>query len=682
MPNDIIKVSNIKAVPLYLDNFSISTSYNPDTREINIKLNGEQETYNLNNTNGYIEIVADIELDETIPSREDMISLTYTNENAVQYANNGVLTTPIRISGFSGLVAFNKITNYGLKTNSVSSKEEQVANLKMYQKEAEANFQMALVNNTTMDLKNVKVLGNIPQQGNVTIGDYTFKNTIEATLKTPININSNSAKIYYTNNAKATLDLSDAKNGWNDNLSEVANPVLYMVIIPSMAKGTNLIGNYTMGIPANLEYDKQLRTTYVAYYETELSNVTVKAKPVGLETGKVQVTLQATVGTDTLENNSIVKAGEVIKYKITEYNPGSNDATNVKISSLVPEGTVYVEPIKGIEKEDGMTDGGYEHAGERYYDEIETTKIEKTIDVLASKESKILEYEVRVKNNIKKETIENQTTVMYGENIEVKSNVLTNKLEEGTIRVTLKRVATVGALMPKETGQYFVIVENISNVEQKNIDMKFNVSSEGALTLKHVEEFEKETFETKPEWTINSIAAGEYKIYNVFFELEYIRDGKLEELLNVVATQNGVKYRSNVYKQILNGFDLEMKMESSNEGEYLKTNDLIEYNIEIKNNSQIPLGIMFIDNIPEQLSIRKIEVDGAIKQENVLDNSINMNLDLKEKSTMVIKIYTIVDYDRARLENETITNMAKIEYYGDELANTQVIKHIIESIVI
>ena len=51
LPNDVVKVSNIKAVPLYLDNFSINTSYSQDTREINIKLNGEQERYNLNNTN-------------------------------------------------------------------------------------------------------------------------------------------------------------------------------------------------------------------------------------------------------------------------------------------------------------------------------------------------------------------------------------------------------------------------------------------------------------------------------------------------------------------------------------------------------------------------------------------------------------------------------------------------------
>lgn len=682
LPNDITKVSNIKAVPLYLDNFSINTFYNSETSEINIKLIGEQAKYNVSNTNGYIEIFADIELLETIPSREDQITLTYTNEKVVGYENNGIISTPINISGFSGLVAFNKITNYGLKTNSVNSKEEQIGNLKMYQDEAEANFELALVNNTDTDLKNVKVIGNLPVQGNTTVGDYTFENTVAATLKTPINLEVNSSIIYYTNNAKATLDLGNTENGWKVNLAEVSNPVLYMVVIPYMAKETNLVFNYTMNIPANLEYDKQMRTTYVAYYETELSDVTVKAKPVGLETGKVQATLEATVGTGSLENNSTVKSGEVIKYKITVVNTGSNEAKNVKISALVPEGTVFVEPVKAIEMEDELVEDGFEHAGEIYYKEIETTTVEKTIETLSSKESITFEYEVRVKNDINKENIENQATITYGDSIEVKSNILANKLEEGNIRVTVKRVAYTEGLMPGAVGQYYVIVENISDVEQKNINMKFNIPTQDILTLTHIEEFGKEVLETKNEWTIDSIPAGEYRVYNLFLELEKIKFGKLEEQLNAVATQNNIQYRSNVYTETLYGFDLEMKMTSTNEGEYLKTNDIIEYQIEIKNNSQIPIGIMFEDNIPEQLSIQKIEIDGNIRQENLLDNKINIVLDINENSTITIKIFTIVDYDRARLENETITNIAKVLYAGEELASTQSVSHIIESIVI
>ena len=183
--------------------------------------------------------------------------------------------------------------------------------------------------------------------------------------------------------------------------------------------------------------------------------------------------------------------------------------------------------------------------------------------------------------------IENQATITYGDSIEVKSNILANKLEEGNIRVTVKRVAYTEGLMPGAVGQYYVIVENISDVEQKNINMKFNIPTQDILTLTHIEEFGKEVLETKNEWTIDSIPAGEYRVYNLFLELEKIKFGKLEEQLNAVATQNNIQYRSNVYTETLYGFDLEMKMTSTNEGEYLKTNDIIEYQIEIKNNSQI-----------------------------------------------------------------------------------------------
>lgn len=682
LPDDVINVSNIKAVPLYLDNFVINTTYNQETREITIKLTGEQEKYNVDNTNGYIEILADIELDETIPSRKDQITLQYTNDKATVCENNGEIVLPINISGFSGLVAFNKITNYNLKTNSVNSLEEQIGSLKMYQNEAQANFEIALVNNTSTDLENVLVIGNLPVQGNITIGDYTFENTVAATLKSGINVQTGLATIYYTNNSKATADLQNPENAWSTNLSEVSNPVLYMLVIPQMEKETNFIANYTMNIPANLEYDKDMRTTYVAYYETSISDVKVKAKPVGLETGKVLVTLEATVGTDSLKNDAVVKAGEVIRYKVTATNTGSNPATNIKISALVPEGTVLVEPIIRTEdSDDEVILDGFEHAGERYYEELQGTIAEKTIELLESKQTKAFEYEVRVKNEIIRDTIENQATITYGEGIEVKSNVLINKLEEGNIRVTVKRVAYVSNLVPGEIAQYFVIVENISNVQQDKINIKFNIPEE-IMKMTYIEELEAEKLELKNEWIVDSIPANQYRIYNLFLKVDKIKNIEIKADLNAVATQKDIKYRSNIYAEVLNGFDIEMNMSSPNEGEYLKTDDLIEYEIEIRNNSIVQIGVMFEEKLPEQLSILKMEVNGKELQTNLSDSSIYKYFDLKASSTITIKIYTIVNYDRGRLENETITNIARVLYAGEELATTQSVSHIIESIVL
>ena len=368
LPEGIKNVSNIKTVLLHLNYSTEPPVYNPETREIKINLYGEQEKYNVNNANGYIEILADIELEETVPSRQDEITLTYTNEKAISYNNEGKSTIPVTISGFGGLLAFNHITNYSVKTNSVNSKEEQIGNLKMYQDSTEANFQIALVNNTGSKLENVIAVGNLPLQGEAKVGDYTFNNTIDAKLKSEINIETGNATIYYTANKNATTDLNNVTNGWSANLDEVANPILYMVVISNMEKGTSFIANYTMRIPANLEYNKDMKTTYVVDYSSEFSNSVIKAIPVGLETGKVFVTLEAKVGMEKLENNATVKAGEVIKYIATVTNTGSSEAKNVKVNGLVPKGTVYIEPVEE-----------FEHASEIYYKETETSEVNKEL---------------------------------------------------------------------------------------------------------------------------------------------------------------------------------------------------------------------------------------------------------------------------------------------------------------
>ena len=603
LPNGVKNVSNIKAVPLYLDNFTLNTSYNSDTREIVIKLNGEQTKYNVNNANGYIEILADIELDETIPSRQDQILLTYTNEKAVLYRNEGKAVKPISISGFGGLVAFNRITNYNVKTNSVNSKEEQVGNLKMYQDATEANFQIVLVNNTGSDLNGITAVGNLPVQGNVSIGKYTFNNTVPATLKSGINIEAGKANIYYTSNKNATSELSNTKNGWNTNLEEVTNPVLYMIIISNMEKGTSFVANYTMNIPANLEYDKEIKTTYVVDYTTSVSNVVVNAAPVGLETGKVLVNLEATVGADKLEDGMTVKAGEVIRYKAAITNTGSSEAKNVKITGLVPEGTVSVEPLKGETEEDipyVQPEGSFVHAGEKYYEEIEREIVEETISTLPSGGSYILEYEVRVKSDVTNQSAENQITVKYNNDIEVKSNKLINKLEDANIRVTVKRVANLAELAPDVIGQYFVIVENISDSEQRDIQMKFNIPSEELVTLNNVEEIGNQAILKSTEWNIESISAGEYKIYSFYLQVNKVKESNVEIQFSSTATQGETTSRSNLYTETIYGIDVEINMTSPNEGEYVKTDDNIEYHIEIKNKSQIPVSLALIDNIPEQ----------------------------------------------------------------------------------
>jgi len=671
LPEGVTKVSNIETVPLYLDDFTVDTKYNSDTREIVIKLTGEQTKYNGRNTNGYIEILADIKLNEKEPSKQEKVSLTYKNENAVAYKNGGKTEVTVQISGYSGLIAFNSITNHNLKTNSVSSKEEKVGSLKMHQDATEANFEIVLVNNTGEDIQDATVFGNLPVQGNFKIGEKTFNNAINATLKSTINTNG-VGTVYYTANKNATLDLENAENGWNTNLSEVENPVLYMIVLGTMNKESNFVADYTMNIPENLQYNQEMKTTYVANYETSISSKTVEPEAVGLETGKVQVSLEAEVIGEKLEDGDTVRAGEVIRYKVTATNTGSTNAENVELSALVPEGTVYVKPMEDFE---------YTQPYSLYYEEDESTEsVVGTVELLQSNQTLTYEYEVRVKSDITSGKAVNKATVTYNDDIEVSSKEISNNLESGDIRVTIKRrTDTSTILQPGLDVQYYIIIENISNNTVKDVNVNINLPEE----IEFLNAFltsNRDIEVTDNNITIASMEPNEANVYYAAMKVKKDVISTVDVVLTVTAEQNAVKYRSNAYDDKIYGYDIQMEIEATREKEYLDAGEIIEYNVEIKNNSEISTSFYeFKIEIPYQLTIQKIEIDG--KESAIESRNISMLLDMEAKSSKNIKITAVVNYNPFREEIEEISTVAKILYMAQEKIVSEPIIHYLDSIL-
>ncbi len=674
LPDSVKSIKNITTNPLYLNELEIDTDsykYDPTTKEITLKLIGEQTSYTGNNSQAYIQITADIELEETTPSKEDKITLSYTNENAVLYENEGKSEVQMNLQGPSGVVALHEITNYNVKGNSLTTESIQVGSLKMNQEAAEANFQIALVNNTGDKVENIQVIGNLPGQGSITLAESTLENTINSTLKGNINITAGTGTIYYTANKNATADLANSSNGWTTNLVEVINPTLYMIVIPSMEKETNFIANYTMNIPAGLEYNQQMETMYIVNYTENTGTKEVKSTTVGLETGRILATLEATVGENKLEDGAEVRAGEVIRYKIAVANNGSNDATNVRVIAPIPEGTIYVEPIEN-----------FLHTGEVYYKEIEKTNHEFNIPTLKGGESTELIYEVRVMKDSNGKTAQNQITIIYGsENTEIKSNQTSYNLLQGELRLTVKRVASEEKLVSGAVGNYFIIVENLSDTELKDIDVKLILSDEKLMTINSITDMEYNPVSLEGEWKISNIAPGEYKIYDIFLAVQEIEQYSEKVSISATAIHEGKTYRANSYNEQLYGFDVEIKMTSPNEGEYLKTDDVIEYNIEINNKSEVDMILMLVDTIPAELSISRIEVDGNLVEENVLDHRIYKSFEVKANTILKIKIVTVVNYDKGRFEDQTISNVAQLLYAGEEICHTEKISHILESII-
>ena len=84
---------------------------------------------------------------------------------------------------------------------------------------------------------------------------------------------------------------------------------------------------------------------------------------------------------DKVISGEEVPEGKIITYKVTIENAGSDDAKNVKISGVIPEGTTYVEITN------------YEGYGEtEYYPNEKIKNFEKTYETINIGQTIVFEY--------------------------------------------------------------------------------------------------------------------------------------------------------------------------------------------------------------------------------------------------------------------------------------------------
>ena len=99
-----------------------------------ISLEGEQTSYPTDEAlQAYLQFNLNLKLRKLAPSKVDKIVMTYTNENAKQYAGGtteaGVVEKEINISSPSGLIPVNSIEGYNVEGITGISANKQVANI-------------------------------------------------------------------------------------------------------------------------------------------------------------------------------------------------------------------------------------------------------------------------------------------------------------------------------------------------------------------------------------------------------------------------------------------------------------------------------------------------------------------------------------------------------------------------
>ena len=692
---------NINSIDIVYENELKIRNYEVNGRTLKIYFEGVQTQYKeLAIEGANIIINANVVVNKKAATKDDEVKLIYSNENS----EGGEATEPIKVVAPKDITAINSIKDLSIET--IGQEEVKKVMIERGKEARELESQIEIINNNSDAVKDVKVIGSFPTDNK--------SNNMKVEILDGINIlEGQNAKVYYSENEDATEDLADSQNRWTETVN--ANSKKYLIVADGIESQSSIQGTYKMGVPANLEYNQNAKTSYNVKYANSVTGVNseLNSTEIEMQTGigpKVETKISALV--DGNEAKESVKNGEVIKYKIEISNVGTEGVSSATVKADVPEGTTLIQP-----------QDNYEYSGASYYKELDSKTYETTIENLKAGEVIYKEYEVKVNKGVQAGTkLVNKAEVKYGD-VTKESNTIENTTAEGKLSVVVKRVTDRNIdLYTAGTVQYFAIVENISNEKQENIKVKTNLQENlevrrltlmtgmakdqnmddeiyRANSIDNLESQPKEITEeeltnrTSPDDNIKSeelqydneidigaLESGEVKVLSYDMAINKAENTSDKIHFSVSVKDASDEYKSNGWTDDVKDFTVNLNMTSNTENKYVKSGDVIEYTITIQNTSTVRTeGLVIKDEIPSQLSVNKVTIDGEEEKELQDNNKLEISCDVAANSTMTIKIETSVNYSESRDSAEAITNVAYAELYGEKIATTSEMSHIIQA---
>ncbi len=210
-----------------------------------------------------------------------------------------------------------------------------------------------------------------------------------------------------------------------------------------------------------------------------------------------------------------------------------------------------------------------------------------------------------------------------------------------------------------------------------NLPESLQVERLGLTTQLELNESGFETINYEDEVNIGSLEPGETKI--LLYDMIIVKDKPIN--FSVVIKNEQGEVSSNEWNDNVTDIktDIELDMFHNTPSDYVKSGDIIEYTITVKNKTDSTIDdLSIIDSIPSALSINRISKDGE-NIEYSKGNNVVILISLGAKATTKIQIETVVDYSPEREEAEAITNIAHAELLGETIATTMEVNHIIQA---
>lgn len=672
---------NLKSVNLLYENELKIVNYSVNGRTIIITLEGKQTSYKEPSIEGAtIVINAEVTLNKKATSSEESINLYYTNNNVNTYKENqdmGRESVKINVVSPKGLITTNNIEALGIQTIA----QEPVVS-KMIDKNTDAKqvkVEQEIINNNEQGITNLSIVGTLGTDGKVSVDGQEKENNVHAKLKSGLSIDeidTNKVKVYYTDNENATNDLQNGDNGWTEEANE--NSKKYLIQVTDMAQTEGMKVSYDMEIPANLEYNQQL---YQGYETTYTENTTgtegqVDSTVVELTTGQgpvLEATMKSMLGSKELKDGDKIKQGERIKYSIDVKNTGTQPATNVSVEAVIPEGTTLV-------------------SGE------EITQIEE----IPVGESRTVEYEVKINKDTAVDTEIKSTVAIKYDDSTVNLESVTTKVEEGKLSIFVKHKVTGGeeeSLVSGQLTSYEARIQNLTDEEMKDVKLTWNLPEEFEIyqqfiVIGHEEMWDDPNsdlgqymteVDKNKEITIESIPANTSVLVYTTVQIGQISEPTKNITVSATLNYEGKDYSSNESTgDIINYLDYDVKMSANNENEFIQAGAEINYNITIKNNNQVKTENVFYDEIPSQLTIKEILIDGEVQtiSENEDPNQVKQDgnklwipIAFEAGEEKVIEIKTVVNYIENMENPIPITNKGTLYVTGTVGIDSNEVKH-------
>ena len=667
MPEEIETINLQDGVNLlYEDEMQVANAW-IEGKTICIQLTGEQTIYKEQAVQGAeINFKVNVTLNKKATNENKEIIAQVTNEN-----DTVEMKAPINIVSPKDMIAINKVETMGIEAYGEENSLE--ASLQRHADAKQIEIKSEIINNKE-NVNNVKILGKIPTN--------TTENNLNANMVTPISVEGAEATIYYTENENADENLEKAENGWTEDMQSITQPKKYLLAINQMNQSEVIHTSYAISVPSNLEYNQQATEGYSVFYTSSETNInnTVKATDVTLTTGKgpiLETELSANVGNDVISSGDIVKVGEVVQYTVKVKNTGTEEASNVTISGQVPEGMILLEqkPAKTEGEGSGtpIEDRGYVY-GEGLYNELQTETFTSTIDTIGIGETKEVPILLKVMEVMP--NIHVKAQIQYEEDVK-ETNEISITPQENALEVYIKSIDDPAKIYQNGlTTKYAIGIKNHSDEAQNHITVNVNLPEYTHLIRAYIGENE---FNIEENLVIDTIQPQEEIEMVIMFAIDEFGKDITEIPTSVIlvdATQN--ETRSNVFYREVYNTEMELDLTATNEGGYVKTDDIIEYKIQLINTGKTEIGSLVIeDKIPNELTILEVTVNGEnIEFEE--NNHIAEYMGLAQGETKEMIIKTIVNYSDTRTEDIDVVNKVQVLLNGEVYKEAQA-SHTIEA---